>query len=91
MGKKIYVGNLSFNTTEESLHNLFQPYGTVASAQIIMDRYTGNSKGFGFVEMGSDDEAAKAIAGTNGTEVDGRTIKVSEAMDKAPRRNNNRY
>jgi RNA recognition motif-containing protein len=90
MGKKIYVGNLSYNTTDANLRDLFQTYGTVVSAQVIMDRYTGKSKGFGFVEMGSNEEAAKAISGTNGTEIDGRAIKVNEAMDK-PRRDNNRY
>jgi len=90
LGKKFYVGNLSFNTSESSLANLFQSYGTVASAKIITDRDSGNSKGFGFVEMGSDDEAQAAIAGTNGIDLDGRQIKVNEAMDK-PRRDNNRY
>jgi len=85
MAKKLYVGNLSYNTTEDSLRNIFAAYGNVASAKIIIDRDTGNSKGFGFVEMGSDEEASAAIAGTNGTEVDGRQIRVNEAMDK-PRR-----
>ena len=85
MGKKLYVGNLSFGTNEDSLRNLFQAYGNVASAKIITDRDSGQSKGFAFVEMGSDDEARAAIAGTNGTDLDGRQIKVNEAMDK-PRR-----
>jgi RNA recognition motif-containing protein len=85
MGKKLYVGNLSYNTNEDGLRNLFQSYGTVASAKIITDRDSGTSKGFGFVEMGSDDEARAAISGTNGIDLDGRQIKVNEAMDK-PRR-----
>jgi len=90
MGKKLYVGNLSFNSNEDSLRNLFKSYGTVASAKIITDRDSGASKGFAFVEMGSDDEARAAIAGTNGIDLDGRQIKVNEAMDK-PRRDNDRY
>jgi RNA recognition motif-containing protein len=90
MGKKIYVGNLSFNTTESSLRSLFQSYGTVESAKVITDRDTGNSKGFAFVEMSSDNEAQAAISATNGIDLDGRQIKVNEAMDK-PRRDNNRY
>ena len=90
MGKKLYVGNLSFNTTEDGLRTIFQAYGTVESAKIITDRDSGSSKGFGFVEMGSDDEALAAIAGSNGIDLDGRQIKVNEAMDK-PRRDNNRY
>ncbi|HCO48595.1 MAG TPA: RNA-binding protein [Spirochaetaceae bacterium] len=90
MAKKIYVGNLSYNTNEDSLRNLFQAYGTVVSAKIISDRDSGMSKGFGFVEMNSDDEASAAIAGTNGADLDGRQIRVNEAMDK-PRRSNDRY
>ena len=91
MGKKLYVGNLSYNTTEEGLRNLFQAYGSVASAKIISDRDTGVSKGFGFVEMGSDNEASAAINGTNGTDLDGRQIKVNEAMDKPRTNDRNRY
>ncbi|MBN1243467.1 MAG: RNA-binding protein [Spirochaetales bacterium] len=90
MGKKLYVGNLSFNTYEDGLRDLFQQYGTVVSAKIITDRDSGSSKGFGFVEMSSDEEARAAIAGTDGTDLDGRNIKVNEAMDK-PRRDGNRY
>jgi RNA recognition motif-containing protein len=85
MAKKLYVGNLSYNSTEDSLRNLFSEFGNVASAKIIFDRETGNSKGFGFIEMGTDDEASAAIAGTNGREFDGRQLRVNEAMDK-PRR-----
>ncbi|MCL2126737.1 MAG: RNA-binding protein [Treponema sp.] len=85
MAKKLYVGNLSYSTTEDSLRNYFASFGNVVSAKIIFDRETGNSKGFGFIEMGADDEASAAIAGTNGTEFEGRQIRVNEAMDK-PRR-----
>jgi RNA recognition motif-containing protein len=85
MGKKLYVGNLSYNTHESGLRDLFQAYGEVASVKIITDRDSGQSKGFGFVEMGSDNEARAAISGMNGQEVDGRQLKVNEAMDK-PRR-----
>lgn len=85
MAKKLYVGNLSYNTTEDGLRNYFSSFGAVTSAKIIMDRDTGNSKGFGFIEMSTDEEANAAIAGTNGTEFDGRQLRVNEAMDK-PRR-----
>jgi RNA recognition motif-containing protein len=85
MAKKLYVGNLSYNTTEDSLRNFFSSFGSVASAKIIFDRETGNSQGFGFIEMGSDEEASAAIAGTNGREFEGRQLRVNEAMDK-PRR-----
>jgi RNA recognition motif-containing protein len=85
MAKKLYVGNLSYNTYEDSLRNLFAQFGNVESVKIITDRDSGSSKGFGFVEMGSDAEAAAAISGTNGQELDGRMLKVNEAMDK-PRR-----
>jgi len=90
MGKKIYVGNLSYNTYENALRDIFSAYGQVDSVKIITDRDSGQSKGFCFVEMGSDNEARAAIEGINGREVDGRQLKVNEAMDK-PRRDNNRY
>ena len=90
MAKKLYVGNLSYNTYENALRDLFAAYGQVDSVKIITDRDSGQSKGFCFVEMGSDAEAQAAIEGINGREVDGRQLKVNEAMDK-PRRDNNRY
>ncbi|MDR1597119.1 MAG: RNA-binding protein [Treponema sp.] len=90
MAKKLYVGNLSYNTTEDALRNLFSEFGNVASSKIIFDRETGNSKGFGFIEMGSDEEANAAIAGTNGHEFEGRQLRVNEAMDK-PRRDRGGY
>jgi RNA recognition motif-containing protein len=87
MAKKLYVGNLSYNTTEDGLRTLFSGFGSVASAKIIFDRETGNSKGVGFIEMSSDEEASAAITGVNGRELDGRQLRVNEAMDK-PRRDN---
>jgi RNA recognition motif-containing protein len=85
MGKKLYVGNLSYDTTDSELQDLFAQYGTVASAQIIMDRDTGRSKGFGFVEMGSDSEAQAAIAGLSGKPFAGRNLTVNEARPKEER------
>ena len=86
MGKKLYCGNLSFNVTSSDLDQLFAQYGTVQSAEVINDRDTGRSKGFGFVEMGSDAEAQAAIAGVNGIEHDGRTLTVNEARPREDRR-----
>ena len=82
MGKKLYVGNLAYGVTDSDLQQLFEAYGTVQSAQVIMDRDTGRSKGFGFVEMGSDQEAQAAIAALNGKQVDGRALTVNEARPK---------
>ena len=82
MGKKLYVGNLAYGVTDSDLEQMFAAHGTVQSAQVIMDRDTGRSKGFGFVEMGSDQEAQTAIAAMNGKEVDGRTLTVNEARPK---------
>jgi len=85
MGKKLYVGNLSFGVTDSTLAQLFEAHGTVQSAQVIMDRDTGRSKGFGFVEMGSDAEAQAAIQALNGQEVEGRTLTVNEARPREDR------
>ena len=82
MGRKLYVGNLAYSVTASDLEKLFEPYGRVESAQVIADRDTGQSKGFGFVEMGSDQEAQAAIAALNGKEVDGRALTVNEARPK---------
>jgi len=79
MSKKIYVGNLSFQTTEADLTSMFEQHGTVESARIITDRDTGRSKGFGFVEMSDDDAANQAITQLNGREVGGRALTVNEA------------
>ena len=85
MSTKIYVGNLSFNTSSQDLIELFSASGTVESANVIEDRDTGRSRGFGFVEMASSTEAESAIAALNGKEVDGRELKVNEAKPQAPR------
>jgi RNA recognition motif-containing protein len=82
MGKKLYVGNLGYGVTDADLETMFAAHGTVQSAQVIMDRDTGRSKGFGFVEMGSDQEAQAAIAALNGQESGGRTLTVNEARPK---------
>jgi len=89
MGKKIYVGNLSYDTNEAGLNDLFQQHGKVVSAKVITDRDSGRSKGFGFVEMGTEDEARAAIAALNGATLDGRQLKVNESIDKP--RSNDRY
>ena len=78
----IYVGNLSWNLKDQDLANLFTPYGEVASAKIVMDKFTQRSKGFGFVEMPNDDQAQAAIAQLNGSEVDGRNLVVNESRPK---------
>ncbi len=82
MGKKLYVGNLTYGVTDAALTQLFEPHGTVQSAQVIMDRDTGRSKGFGFVEMGNDHEAQTAISALNGKEVEGRSLTVNEAKPR---------
>src|SRR6516164_6507366 len=85
MGKKLYVGNLPFSTTEQDLNTMFSQCGTVESAKIITDRDTGRSKGFGFVEMSSDAEALAAITKYNGQDMNGRPLTVNEATPMAPR------
>ena len=85
MGKKLYVGNLPFSATEQDLNGAFSQCGTVDSVKIITDRDTGRSKGFGFVEMSSDAEAAEAISKFNGADYDGRPLTVNEAKPMAPR------
>ena len=85
MGRKLYVGNLSYEMTASDLESLFGQFGTVQSAQVIADRDTGRSKGFGFVEMGTDQEAQAAIAGLGGKEVNGRTLTVNEARPREDR------
>lgn len=85
MGKKLYVGNLSYQTSSSDLQELFSQYGTVQSAQVIEDRETGRSKGFGFVEMGSDQEAQAAMSGLNGQSHGGRPLTVNEAKPREDR------
>ncbi len=85
MGSKLYVGNLSYNATGSDLEQLFAAHGQVASAEVIADRETGRSKGFGFVQMGNDDEAKAAISALNGHEVDGRALTVNEAKPRENR------
>jgi RNA recognition motif-containing protein len=84
--KKLFVGSLPFQMTDEELHQLFASVGPVVSAKIIIDRATGRSKGFGFVEMENESDVAKAIEQLNGSEVQGRSIVVNEARPEAPRR-----
>ncbi len=87
MAAKLFIGSLSWDTTDNSLREFFAAAGTVVSAQVIMDKYTGRSRGFGFVEMSTDEEAKKAIEMFNGQTLDGRAIVVNEAKPMAPRDN----
>ena len=82
MGKKLYVGNLPYNVSDSDLQQMFAPHGSVQSAQVIMDRDTGRSKGFGFVEMSTEEEAQAAIAALNGKDREGRPLTVNEARPK---------
>jgi len=91
MGRKLYVGNLPYSATEQILIETFSQYGTVDSANIITDRDSGRSKGFGFIEMSSDSEAQKAIQELDGSTLDDRQIKVNEAKPKAPSRGGGGY
>ena len=85
MGKNIYVGNMSYNTTQDSLQELFEEYGEVTSVNVITDRETGRPRGFAFVEMATDEGASAAIEALSGQEVDGRTLTVNEAKPRSPR------
>ncbi len=85
MSKKLFVGGLSWGTTDEALHGAFSRFGEIVEAKVITDRDTNRSRGFGFVTFASDEGAASAITEMNETELDGRTIKVNEAEDKGPR------
>src|SRR5690348_13909253 len=85
MGSKIYVGGLPYSATEQELNSLFAAHGNVESARVITDKFTGQSRGFGFVEMSSGEEANKAIAALNGTQMGGRTLTVNEAKPQEPR------
>ncbi len=85
MGSKIYVGGLPYSTTEQELSELFAAHGSVQSARVITDKFTGQSRGFAFVEMASDEEAKKAIEALNATQLGGRTLTVNEARPQEPR------
>jgi RNA recognition motif-containing protein len=85
MGKRLYVGNLPYSSSEGDLESKFAAYGTVETSNLIIDRNTGRSKGFAFVEMGTDSEAQAAIEGLNGTDYDGRPMTVNEAKPMRPR------
>lgn len=85
LNKKLYVGSLPFSTTEEELQELFSAFGPITSVRIVTDKFTGMSKGFGFVEMESEDDARKAIEGLNGSNLNGRTLIVNGARPEQPR------
>jgi len=91
VANKLYVGNLSYRTEQESLRSLFTQFGEVVSATILTDRDTGRSRGFGFVEMADQDAASAAIQGLNGTEFEGRMLKVNEARERSNRDSDRRY
>ncbi|HNQ25004.1 MAG TPA: RNA-binding protein [Phycisphaerae bacterium] len=86
MGRRLYVGNMSYQTSSQELHDLLAQHGNVVSAEVVSDRVTGQSKGFGFVEMATDEEAQAAIAALNGKDYMGRALTVNEAKPREPRR-----
>ncbi|HGJ65891.1 TPA: RNA-binding protein [bacterium] len=86
MGKKLYIGNLSFNISEEELEEAFSQFGEIVSTAIIKDSVSGRSKGFGFIEYAQEDSAKSAVEGMNGKELDGRTLKVDEAREQRDQR-----
>ena len=91
MGSKLYVGGLPYSATEPQLQDLFAQHGTVESARVITDKFTGQSRGFGFVEMSSSEEASAAITALNGTQMDGRTLTVNEARPQESRSGGGRF
>lgn len=91
MGSKIYVGGLPYSATDSQLTTLFATHGTVESAHVITDKFTGQSRGFGFVEMSTSQEAAAAITALNGSQMDGRTLTVNEAKPQEPRSGGGRF
>ena len=91
MSKKLFVGGISWGTSEDTLHSTFSQYGDLEEVKIITDRETGRSRGFGFVTFVNGQDADDAIQSLNGTELDGRNLNVNEARERAPRRNNNNY
>ena len=91
MGSKLYVGGLPYSATDPELQDLFAPHGTVESARVITDKFTGQSRGFGFVEMSTSEEAAAAISAVNGTQMGGRTLTVNEAKPQESRSGGGRF
>lgn len=89
--KNLYVGNMSFATTESELRSIFEPFGEITQVNVITDRDTGQARGFAFVEMANDEDAANAIAALNGKEVDGRALNVNEARPKVNRSSGSRF
>ena len=89
--KNLFVGNMSFQTTETEVRSLFEPFGEITRIQLMTDRDTGRARGFGFVDMANDEEAAQAITALNGKEVDGRALNVNEARPKTERSGGQRY